>query len=287
MIYSKRMIVIILFIIISFISANEIFTQTLTAQVTVKISEKIAIEIREKLTNFHETIETYINGNAWTNNEIDVEIPIKLEIFFQSGQSSNEDIYGIQFLIADNSDVQYFDRRCKFNYQQGEALVFSDDQWTALTSIIDYYIYLLLGNEMDKFGRLMGTPYFEKAKSVADQANFLDGRYYFGWEQRNELIKQVLSDENKIYREMIDFYFYGIYFLDEDISKARKYCSAAIDIIAEILEQDPEQEQCLKFLSAHHIEIINVFKDNNNNKIFEKLVEIDPDHADAYEAYIN
>ena len=267
----KKLLIVILVSSISFFTyTTNLHPQKLRANVIITL-ENLPLENQQKLANFKQIIEDYINNYEWTNNEIDVVIPITLQIFFKSAiTSSFEDSYTIQILISDNSDVQYFDKRCRMEYQTGELLEHHDNNWDSLTSLLDFYIFLLIGDEMDKFGRFMGTPYFEKAKIIAEQAKFGMGRFIEGWDLRNKLIQSILSDENNKFREMKDFYYYGIFFSEEDVNKARKYCSAAVDLIEEIMTQDPENEKCKKFLSAHYIELIDLFKTSNNKSIFER-----------------
>jgi len=275
-----------IFIFSQIIMTEVIYCQTLKANVTVTL-ENLPLEKQEKLKNFNETITNYINNNNWVNEGIDIELPISMQIFFQSDfGTSFEDRYRIQILISNNSDAQYFDKRCLMEYQKGEILTHSNNSWDSLTSLLDYYIYLIVGEEMDKFGRLMGTPYFEKSKTIAEQAKFGMGRFIEGWDIRNDLVLEILSDDNLKFREMKDFYFYGLYFMEEDPVKARKYCKAAVDMIDEILSENPDHEKSKKFLTAHYIELIDLFKDSQDKKIFEKLSELDPDHKDIYKEYL-
>ena len=286
MIHKKNLLLVFIIIIFCFVNYSNLCAQKIKAKVTITL-ENLPLENQEKLANFQQIVEDYINNYDWTNNEIDVEIPITLQIFFSSATiASFEDSYGIQILISDNSDVQYFDKRCRMEYQKGELLEHHDNNWDSLTSLIDFYIQILIGDEMDKFGRFMGTPHFEKAKIIAEQAKFGMGRFIEGWDLRNELIQNILSENNNKFRKMKDFYYYGIFFTEDDINKARKYCRAAIDMIEEIMEQDPECEKCKKFLSAHYIELIDIFKEDNNKNILEKLIRIDPDHAEIYKEYL-
>jgi hypothetical protein len=266
--------------------AAPVFSQTLKATVSVTL-ENLPLEKQQKLANFQMVVEEYINNSDWTNNEFDVEIPLSLQIFFRTDLSASyEDRYGIQILISDNSDVQYFDKRCRMEYQQGERLQHSDGNWDSLTSLLDFFVNILIGDQMDKMGHLMGTPYFEKAKIIAEQAKFGMGRFQDGWDLRNDLILDILSDKNLPFREMKDYFFYGLYYAEEDPNKARKYTAAAVDMIEEILSKDPENERCKKFLTAHHIELIDLFKDTDNKEIFEKLISLDPEREETYREYL-
>ena len=50
--------------------------------------------------------------------------------------------------------------------------------------------------------------------------------------------------------------------------------------------EDPKFKRCTKFLEAHHIEIVELFKNSNDSKVFEKLIKLDPDRAKIYRDYL-
>ncbi|MBN2013386.1 DUF4835 family protein [candidate division KSB1 bacterium] len=283
--FSKSIIVLILITIL--LHHSDAHAQRVVADVKITISERINVETRERFPDFKQIIETYINNSTWTNGDLNIVIPMNVEFVFTSASYGSEDRYAVQMLFSDNSDAQYFDQRCNFRFQQDEFLQHSTTNWTSFTALIDFYVYVILGDELDKFAKFMGTPYFEKAKLVAEQGNFLEPRFITGWDQRNTLIRELLSDGNKPFREMKDFYFYGYYFLTENPNKARQYIKESIKMMADILRANPDHDRCKKFLSAHFIEIVNLFKESQDTTIFTTLIEIDPDHKEAYEPYIN
>jgi hypothetical protein len=87
---------------------------------------------------------------------------------------------------------------------------------------------------------------------------------------------------------MKDFYFYGLYFAREDPQKSRTYIKEAINMLEEIQkDEDPKFKRCNKFLEAHHIEIIELFKGSNDSQVFEKLIKLDPDRANIYQDNLN
>jgi hypothetical protein len=265
---------------------NLSYAQQLRAEISV-ILKQMPQENQKLLSDFQQIIATYINSHKWTKDEVNVEIPINIQIFFDKVTTSGyEDNYNIQIMISDNSDVQYFDKRCNIAYRKGDNPIHNESNCTSLTCLIDFYVNLLIADELDKFGHLMGTPYFEKAKSIAEQAKFGMGQYIFGWDQRNDLIQELIGTNNIKFREMKDFYFYGIYYAQEDAEKARKYCSAAVDMIDEIMTQNPNHERCKKFLSAHYIELVDLFKSSEDKKVFEQLLKLDPDNANVYNKYL-
>ncbi len=244
-------------------------------------------EKREKLQNFKQVLEDYLNNHKWTKDEFIGEFSISWTLLLQDISVSYEDRYKAQILVSNNSDVQYTDRRCRFAYQKGEIPAHNDNNWNSLTSLLDFYMNIIIAEEMDKFGNQLGTPYFEKSKLIAEQASFGMGQFIEGWDLRVELITDLLSDKTRKYREMKDFYFYGLYFVKEDPAKAKTYIKEAINMLEEIKKaEDPKFKRCEKFLEAHHIEIVELFKDSNDSQLFEKMIKLDPDRANIYQEHL-
>lgn len=275
----------------TFFIYNLFFNSRLNAQ-SIKVTVDLELnalpdEKREKLQNFKQVLEDYLNNHKWTKDEFIGEFSISWTLLLQDISVSYEDRYKAQILVSNNSDVQYTDRRCRFAYQKGEIPAHNDNNWNSLTSLLDFYMNIIIAEEMDKFGHLLGTPYFEKSKLIAEQANFGLGQFIEGWDLRVELITDLLSEKTRKYREMKDFYFYGLYFTKEDPTKAKTYIKEAINMLEEIIKsEDPKFKRCEKFLEAHHIEIVELFKDSNDTQFFEKMIKLDPDRANIYQEYL-
>jgi len=265
---------------------SDILAQDITVTVDLELNA-LPDEKREKLQDFKQVLEDYFNNHNWTKNEFVGEFSINWTLLLQDISVSYQDRYKVQIVITNNSDVQYSDRRCRFAYQKGEIPVHSDNNWDSMTSLLDFYMNIVIAEEMDKFGHLLGTPYFEKAKLIAEQARFGLGQFIEGWDLRVELINDLLHEKTKKYREMKDFYFYGLYFAKEDPIKARTYIKEAINMLEEVIkEEDPKYKRCNKFIEAHHIEIVELFKDSNDSELFEKMIKLDPDRANIYQDYL-
>lgn len=273
-------------LIVKMIFNSNTFAQSIIVTVDLELNA-LPDEKREKLQDFKQVLEDYLNNYKWTKDEFVGEFKINWSLVLQDISVSYQDRYKAQLLVTNNADVQYADRRCRFAYQKGEIPVHSDNNWESLTSLLDFFMNIIIAEEMDKFGHLLGTPYLEKAKLIAEQARFGLGQFIEGWDLRVELIVDLLNDRTKKYREMKDFYFYGLYFAKEDSTKARTYIREAINMLEEIQKnEDPKFKRCTKFLEAHHIEIVELFKDSNDTQIFQKMIKLDPDRANIYRDYL-
>lgn len=285
--YHRQAIIIVFLIILSiFYNISGILAQNIVATVDLELNA-LPDEKREKLTNFKQVLEDYLNNFKWTDNEFVGEFKINLNMLLQDISVSFEDRYKVQLLISNNSDVQYSDKRCRMEYQKGEIPVHSDNNWDSLTSLLDFYMNIIIGDEMDKFGHLLGSRYFEKAKLIAEHARFGMGQFIDGWDLRVDLINYIIGDINKKFREMKDFYFYGLYFATDDPAKARLYCTEAINMFEGIIaKEDPKYKKCEKFIEAHYFEIVELFKNAEDRSVFQKLIKVDPDRENIYKDWL-
>ena len=254
------------------------------ARVTVELQlDALPDEKREKLVNFKQVLEDYFNNYQWTQDEFQGEFPVALKMMLQDISANYEDRYKTQFIVS-SSDIQYTDKRCRFAYQKGEIPIHSENSWNSLTSLLDFFTNIIIAEEMDKFGHLLGTPYFEKAKVIAEQAKFGLGQFIDGWDLRVEMIDYLLDNKYKKFREMKDFYFYGLYFAQEDPVKAKKYVKEALFMLEEIKpEEDQKYARVKNFINAHYMEIVNLFKKSNDHDVYGKLIALDPDREEIYQ----
>ena len=256
--------------------------QQIRAQVKLTL-ERLPLEKQQKLKDFAEAIETYISDHDWTGESVDGEIPISVQIFLMDNSVSYESRYSGTFLITNNSDIQYYDKYWRFPYEAGTRLEHNESIFDPFTGFIDFYVYLIIGGEYDKLGKFMGTPFFEKSKLLSDQAKF-NARFILGWEERTALIDRILSEDYKSFRTMKDFFFLGQSYVGEEDTTAQKYCAQALSLLGDILRKDPGNEEAIQFLKAHHVEYIELFKEDR--EILEKLIRIDPDRAETYQQYL-
>lgn len=246
------------------------------------ILHTLPLEKQEWMRDFHERVENYIRARDWHDKNYGGEIHVYMEFLLQDNSTSSEERYSVNLLVSNGEDLQYFDKRCRFKYTHGEQITVNDPEQLPLTNLIDFYVYLILGGEFDKRGTLEGTPFYEKARDIAQNARYGLGRFVEGWDLREKLIKQLLSDAHRPFREMVDYYFYGLSLVGEDDAQARKYCAEAVNLLVKILTDDPKNDHATKFLDAHRRELIAVFANTPDAVVLERLAKVDSATAKTY-----
>ncbi|MBN2104859.1 DUF4835 family protein [bacterium] len=257
------------------------YSQSLESGVTLTL-ELLPMEKQEKLREFHEAIERYIDEHDWTGHGSEEPLTITINLQLQEASSSFEDRYSGIFMISNNSDMQYYDKYWRFPYSP-ETMLEHSSVYHPFTGFIDFYIYVILGGEFDKLGPMLGTPFYEKARQVADQALF-DAQFSTGWKERSEFIDRLMGEENKLFRKMKDQYYLGLSYVEDDDAMVKKYCREAVDLMEKIFKKDSEHKDAINFLKAHHLEIIEIFQDEPD--VLRKMIRIDPDRSDTYKKYL-
>jgi hypothetical protein len=245
------------------------------------VLEKLPLIKQEKMKDFPEKVEKYLNEHEWIEEDLP---PFKahIQLFLEDIPSNIEDRYKCSIVVS-GPDIQYVDERFSFAFQENETLE-HDGQHTSLKLLLEFYIYLVIASEFDKMGYLEGDRYFTKARNAV-KAGLFD-RFIRGWDRRDDLMKKIDGENFKKFREMKDFYFYGLAVWDEDKKSARENIAKAMKMLQEAMYYDSDLQAGKDFISAHYQTICDIFKGSNNKEPIKILAELDPDHAEVYQQYL-
>lgn len=276
----NRLIFITLFSAIFFVS----FLQAGQINAEVKlILERLPLEKQNQLQNFSNMISSYLNEQDWIGEDIGASIEIMVQIYLQDASVGYEDRYKGTFLISNGVDIQYYDKYWKFPFDQGQQIVHQEGSFDPFTSFLDFYMYLVLGGELDKYGPLYGSSMYDKARAISEQSLF-NSQFSSGWKERRELMTTFYEKDFTAFRKMKDTYFLGFSYIQDNKGKATQTMMDAIRQLNGILRKNPEHREAINFIKAYHIDMIDVFKDDPN--VMQMLVEMDPERASTYKKYL-
>ncbi|MCJ7813148.1 DUF4835 family protein, partial [bacterium] len=125
-------------------TVSVVFAQRILSQVRMML-EKLPLEKQEKLKDFSDDVEVYINNYDWSGGSSNEEIPIDIQIFLTDNSVSYEARYSGTFLISNNLDNQYYDKYWRFPYEAGEQLEHNESEYHPFRGFIDFYINLMIG----------------------------------------------------------------------------------------------------------------------------------------------
>ena len=258
-------------------SANKV----IKAKVTI-IIDKLPLDKRQKMAKFDQQVLRYIESYDYVEEDFVAPIQVGIQLFLEDYPYNGEDRYRCSILV-NGPDLQYSDKRARFAFQENEQLT-RNQGFSAIGGLIDFYLYLVTGNELDKYDDLAGAHYFEKARAVVEQGKF--GQFFEGWDRRDELMRSIFSENYKKFREMKNYYFYGMWGVQNDLRKQRSFIKQAVQRLTAVLTENRDNFAAQQFIDAHYQEIIDLFKDSGEGEVFKTLKALNPDRAEIYDEYI-
>ena len=254
------------------------------------------------LDELEQRVHEYVNMRRWTDDrfEEDERIDCTMSIVFTEALSLtnfrarlvlalSRPIYGsaqrTQVLSLSDDDWQ-------FEYSQGTPITFEPDRYHPLTSVLNFYVYLLLGYDYDTFDEMGGQPYFEEARRIAEIAGNTGA---IGWsslggdQSRGELISQIMDPRFQVLRRAYFDYHYGT--LDHFIQDATSARGTLLGIVEDlaVLREDVTRAYYLdQFFSAKYREIVAIFRQSPEaTQAFDALSQMDPAHLSDYSTMMN
>ena len=273
--------------ILTFFLCTLIEAQYLRSEVSFDLT-KLPETKQKRVEVLQETIREYIDNSNWTDTPLDIEIPLTLTMSLTDRSEAHEDRYGVQLQVTNKRDIQYKDRYGFFPYQMNDPLYRDDNSYEPLTGLIDFYVYMILGGEMDKRAILGGTPFYQKAQEVCENAGFGRSEFHQGWDERKDIIDKILSEEWDTFRKLKAIFFKAkVLYNQGHGNKARQYCRVVVLELGKMFDTNSEDERVKEFLKYHYFEIGELFKDKTDPALFQRLIELDSDHRDEYEKYLD
>ena len=179
-----------------------------------------------------------------------------------------------------------------FNYKEFDQLEINANTITSnLTAVLAYYVYLIIGYDLDSYSRLGGTPLFQSAESIVNAAQGADlGKGWKAFEtnkNRYALINNILDEAFKKYRNY--FYEYHRLGLDEmsiNATNARGRIADGLPLLREANRARPSAIVISSFLDAKNDELINIFSKASTKEktdAVQILSDINPTQTSRYE----
>lgn len=262
--------------------ASDAWSQKVVANVKV-FREKLQGRNLDLFEGFEQKLTDYINTYDWSKTGDHTPLNLDIQIVIEKASDEGENRFVAATLyITNGRELQFLDDNCRFSLRKGTTFYHDPNSIDSFLSIVDFYIYLMLGDEMDTLGRFLGTSFFQSARSMAAQAKAQHG----GWDDRIQRVDQFLDTRYQEYRVMKDFYYEGISLFDEgDVSGARKNLLRAIELMEKLLDHVITKNHTERFIQVHYLDICKVFEGSREKSVFDRLMTIDPKNRETYLRY--
>ncbi len=266
---------------------------------TVQVNyEAVSTTHKDLLADFENDLRDYINNYEWGSGDTGEKVKCTMSVFIQNTTAENK--YSAQIFVGSqrpiygtersSAVVRLFDESWEFTYIKNRPINHSEYSFNDLASVLDFYVFVVLGFDYDTYEHGGGTPFFQKASDIANLGRTTGAK---GWEHkassysRLQLISEITSPKFAPVRHaMYVYHFAGLDSMATDPVRGQANVLRALTMIEKARKQIDQRNLFLKALfEAKYLEIADVFLSYPDPEIYTRISKIDPSHQSTYDEY--
>jgi hypothetical protein len=291
----RRLLPYIILLLPAFVSGQEFNCQIQVNAPQVEGSE------RKVFQTLQQAIYEFVNNKKWTNYVYRPEERIECSMMINISERISSDQFKSKISIVLKRPVyktsysttlfNYIDKDFDFKYVEFEPLNFNEDTYTTnLTSVIAYYVYVILGLDADSFSKNGGTFYLEKARTIVNAAQNAPEKGWKAFESmknRYWLVENLLNSAYSPLREGVyEYHRLGLDMMTDNIEMGRSAINDCLENFQRANREKPGLFVLQLMMDAKRDELINVYSDASpmdKTKAINILKELDPANSSRYQ----
>ncbi len=245
----------------------------------------------------------FVNTRIWTNNTFSTEERIECNMLINITDLTGNDFSGtIQIQsrrpvfnsIYNTTLLNFKDENLKFTYVEGQPLEFSETMFMSnLTSVIAFYVYIIIGLDYDSFSLNGGTAFYRQAEMIVNNAQQSSERGWKAFEGNNRnrylMVQNLMDDRYRSAREFIYRYHrLGLDRMSDRPNEARSDMITDLQLLQDVFRRKPDPYLFLLQLinESKSDEWVNLFSSatpDEKTRAVKILKEIDISNASKYD----
>lgn len=274
--------------------------EELNATVTLNAS-RVQGTNTEVFDQLQASLEEFINNRKWTSNRYEEQERIICNFSFVVNSYSDDGSFDCSLMVQATRPVfgstyrstlfKYEDKSIKFNYQPYDRLEFIEDNLeNNLTAVVAYYVYIIIGMDLDSMGELGGSEFLNKALTIAGNAqNLGDAGWRAGSSTNNRyaIIDDYMNGAMEPVRKMMYRYHrLGLDTMFRNADNGRKEITEGIALLKRAYEDRPLAYFTKLFTEYKVDEIVNIYSKctpEEKRSVVETLSNINPSLSSEWE----
>jgi len=277
--------------------------QELNCQVSIN-SQQVQVSDKTKFQTLQKAIYEFMNSRQWTNRKFEIQERIECSIYITFNKSTSGDYYSGDIQVQSSRPVyrssynsvmlNIRDNDFDFTWVEHDPLDFQINSFTNnLTSVLAYYAYIIIGTDFDSFSLYGGTPYFNDAQTIVNNAQSARESGWKSFEsQKNRYwyVENLLNSSYSSFREFVyQYHRKGLDLMYDNTAKARVSILRSLKLLQKVHRNRPGLYIMNTFVDAKRKEFIGIFSEGQPNERSEAkaiLSEIDPSHSGDYQKMV-
>ncbi len=276
--------------------------QEVRANVSVDALQ-LPVDLQEEVAGFAGELERYIGttgwyGDGWEGKQLDVTITVGFT------ESLGDDTYRAQLVFVSQRDIykspspspmmRVLDPDWTFKYTRNQQFQQNTATYDQITSLVDFYIYIALGLDLDTYGFRAGDELYDRALTISRRGELeTSAGRATGWGRKGggggfsrfNLITELTNSRYFPIREfLLNYHYNGLDRLSEYPDRALDSLSGYITNLVEIKDRLVSASTLIRMINdTKHIEFATTFKGYRDPTIWARLLYLDPTHQSVYE----
>ncbi len=295
-----KRILIVFFAQILLFAASE--AQEIKAHVNVN-TEQVATENLYYSSTMADDIENYINNTKYLENMEWEGAPIPVEINIILSGGSNGHFKAKMFIVSKRMldgpegeegwsvELRIIENVWSFEYSRGANFTYNTMRFDRFVSMLDYYMLLVIGYDLDSYGELEGAPAFEKAKlifsnGVSAGATGFETHSAPGQYTKYNIVSEFTDMRYDDFRKLVFAYYVdGLDLAYKEPKRSLENLVSVIERMAEFKNKKMSSASVMlqTFFNTKSREIASMFNGYTDRKVFNYLMELDPSNTMIYQ----
>ena len=264
-------------------------------------SSQIQTSDRKIFQSLQTDIYEFVNNKNWTKTNIQNEERIECNFVINVSKKISSDEYEASIQIQSTRPVygtsfktplfNYLDNNFRFKYLEYQSLEFSESTHISnLTSVLAFYVNIILGLDFASFSEYGGNEYFSIAQRIVNNAQNTPETGWKAFESdknRYWLVNDLLDPRYEDFHTSIySYHRLGLDLLAEEPDDARFEITESIEALKSIYRNNSSAFILKIFFDAKADEIVNIYSEafpNEKARIVKTLLEIDPTNSTKYQ----
>jgi hypothetical protein len=283
--------------------------QELNALVQVT-AENVAITDRQLVQQMQNAMQTFLNTRAFTAQTYRPTERISCRLFVGINKIPENGSYEATARIVTTRPVygtgyetnlmSFADKSWIFKFNPQTPIDYSENAYVGnLSSLLSFYAYLIIGMDQDSFTRLGGSPYYDRARNILNNAaaqSASTGEQDKGWtdqESNNRywLLNNLQNPQLEAMRTgSYAYYRQGLDIFVTQPDEARTSIFTALQGVQKAAIRIPSTLLARSFFTAKSDEIANIFRTapdaEQKKQIVTMMSEVDPTNSAKYQTLL-
>lgn len=281
-------------------ASNTSVGQELNCDVQIN-SSQIAGSDKSIFDAMQQVIFSFVNNRKWTKhsykNEERIECSILINITERISTNQFKGTFQVQsrrpvFNSSYNSTLlNHVDKEFEFTFNEFDPLDYSETTHLSnITSVLSFYVFIILGLDYDSFEMNGGTPYFQQAQIIVNNAQSAREAGWKAFENTSNrywLVTNFLHPSYVSLRECwYNYHRLGFDVMAKELVPGRAKVLKSLTLLEKAYDINPNSFQLQVFFNAKSDEIVSLFKkatSREKTEVYNLLSKINPINVIKYE----